>query len=97
VGGENVPISRRYVRHFGLERETGVRAIQVEKGAPAHEAGVQEGDLIIGLGEDAIAGVDDLHRLLVGHEAVRDTVIQVIRRTERLDLAIRPTARQSRA
>ncbi|HXF79367.1 MAG TPA: trypsin-like peptidase domain-containing protein [Usitatibacter sp.] len=93
VGGENVPISRRYVRHFGLERETGVRAIQVEKGAPAHEAGVQEGDLIIGLGEESIAGVDDLHRLLVGHEAVRDTVIRLIRRTERHDLPIRPRAR----
>src|SRR6185312_5829706 len=93
VGGENVPISRRYVRHFGLERETGVRAIQVEKGAPAHEAGVQEGDLIIGLGEEAIAGVDDLHRLLVFFEAAGTTVIRLIRRTERHDLPIRPRAR----
>jgi len=93
VAGENVPISRRYVRHFGLERETGVRAIQLEKGAPAQRAGVQEGDLIIALGEEPIAGVDDLHRLLTGHQAVRDTVIHVIRRTERLALEIRPEAR----
>jgi S1-C subfamily serine protease len=93
VGGENVPISRRYVRHFGLAKETGVRAIQVEKGGPAHEAGLQEGDLIIGLGDEAIGGVDDLHRLLVGHEAVRDTVLKVIRRTERIDLPIRPLPR----
>jgi S1-C subfamily serine protease len=93
VGGENVPISRRYVRHFGLERETGVRVQQVERGAPADRAGLREGDLIIGLGEDAIAGVDDLHRLLTGHEAVRDTVLKVIRRTERIDLAIRPEER----
>ncbi len=93
VGGENVPISRRYVRHFGLERESGVRAIQVEKGGPAHEAGLQEGDLIIGLGDEAVDGVDDLHRLLVGHEAVRDTVLKVIRRTERIDLPIRPQSR----
>ena len=93
VGGENVPISRRYVRHFELDRESGVRAIQVEKGGPAHEAGLQEGDLIIGLGDETVAGVDDLHRLLVGHEAVRDTVLRVIRRTERIDLAIRPQAR----
>ena len=93
VGGENVPISRRYVRHFDLPRESGVRAIQVEKGGPAHEAGLQEGDLIIGLGDDTIGGVDDLHRLLVGHEAVRDTVLKVIRRTERMDLPIRPQAR----
>jgi S1-C subfamily serine protease len=92
VAGENVPISRRYVRHFGLERETGVRAIQVERGGPADKAGVKEGDLIIALGADLVAGVDDLHRLLTGHEAVRDTVIKVIRRTERHELPIRPDA-----
>src|SRR5881409_2593363 len=28
VGGQNVPISRRYVRHFDLARESGVRATQ---------------------------------------------------------------------
>ncbi len=61
VAGENVPISRRYVRHFGLERESGV-----------------------------------LHRLLPGHEAVRDTVIKLIRRTERHDLAIVPEAVRGR-
>jgi S1-C subfamily serine protease len=93
VAGENVPISRRYVRHFDLARQSGVRAVQVEKGAPAHEAGVQEGDLIIGLGGEPVAGVDDLHRLLVGHEAVRDTAITLIRRTERLELPIRPRVR----
>jgi S1-C subfamily serine protease len=93
VAGENVPISRRYVRHFALERESGVRAVQVERGGPADKAGLREGDLIIGLGDEVIAGVDDLHRLLTGHEAVRDTVLKVIRLTERVDLAIRPESR----
>jgi S1-C subfamily serine protease len=93
VAGENVPISRRYVRHFSLPRESGVRVIQVERGGPAERGGLKEGDLVIGLGEETIAGVDDLHRLLTGHEAVRETVLKVIRRTERLDLAIHPEAR----
>src|SRR5690348_11706828 len=93
VAGENVPISRRYVRHFELPRETGVRAIQVERGGPADLAGLREGDLIVGLGEELVAGVDDLHRLLTGHDAVRDTVLRVIRGTRRVDLAIRPAPR----
>jgi S1-C subfamily serine protease len=93
VAGENVPISRRYVRFFGLEQEWGVRAVQVEKNSPASAAGLQVGDLIIGLGDQSISGVDDLHRLLIGHESVRDTALKVIRRTERVDLAIRPEAR----
>jgi S1-C subfamily serine protease len=93
VGAENVPIARRYVRHFELAHESGVRAIHVERGGPADKAGLQEGDLIVGLGDEAIAGVDDLHRLLTGHDAVRETVLTVIRRAERLDLAIRPEDR----
>jgi len=93
VAGQNVPISRRYVRHFDLPRETGVRAIQVERGGPAEKAGLREGDLIVGLGEEVIGGVDDLHRLLTGHEATRENVLKVIRFTERIDLAIQPEAR----
>jgi S1-C subfamily serine protease len=93
VGGENVPIARRFVRHFGLERESGVRAMQVERDGPADRAGLKEGDLIIGIGEHVVAGVDDLHRLLTGHGAARATTLKVIRRTERLDLEIRPEER----
>jgi len=93
VAGENVPIARRYVRHFGLEGESGVRAIQVERGGPAERAGLREGDLIVGLGQEPVRGVDDLHRLLTGHEAIRETVLRVIRRAERLDLALRPEER----
>jgi S1-C subfamily serine protease len=93
VGGQNVPIVRRYVRHFELERETGVRALQVERGGPAERAGLRVGDLIIGLGEAVVAGVDDLHRLLTGHDAARATVLKVIRGTQRIDLDIRPDER----
>ena len=93
LAGENVPISRRYVRHFELPIETGVRVHQVEGGSPADRAGVRSGDLVIGLGEEVVAGVDDLHRLLTGREAARDNVLHVIRLTERLALPIHPEER----
>ena len=93
MSGENVPIARRYVRHFELPIETGVRVHQVEGGSPADRAGVRSGDLVIGLGEEVVAGVDDLHRLLTGREAARDNVLHVIRLTERLALPIHPEER----
>jgi S1-C subfamily serine protease len=93
LSGENVPIARRYVRHFGLARETGVRVHQVEGASPAERAGVRSGDLVIGLGDEVVGGVDDLHRLLTGREAARDNVLHVIRLTERLALPIRPEER----
>ncbi len=93
MAGESVPIARRYVRHFELARETGVRVHQVDPGGPADRAGLREGDLVVGLGGEAVGGVDDLHRLLTGHEAVRETLLEVIRRTERLALVIHPEER----
>ena len=95
VAGENVPIPRRYVRHFGLESETGVRVRQVEGDGPAHRAGLREGDLIVGLGEHAVRGVDDLHRLLTGHTATQPARLRVIRRTESLELEVRPEERSN--
>jgi S1-C subfamily serine protease len=93
VAGENVPISRRYVRHFALDAETGVRVRQVERDGPAARAGLREGDLIVGLDGETVRGVDDLHRLLTGHAATEPRVLRVIRLTERIDLEIRPEER----
>jgi S1-C subfamily serine protease len=93
VAGENVPIARRYVRHFALDAETGVRVRQVERDGPGERAGLREGDLIVALGREPVRGVDDLHRLLTGHDATRPTVVGVIRLAERVDLEIRPQER----
>ena len=60
---------------------------------PAQRAGLREGDLIIALGEEPVRGVDDLHRLLTGHHAMRPNVLKVIRLTERVDLEIHPEER----
>ena len=44
VGGENVPISRRYVRHFGLEqRDAACAPCRSSTDSPGERAGVQEG------------------------------------------------------
>jgi len=93
MAGENVPIARRYVRHFELDAQTGVRVRQVERDAPAGRAGLREGDLIVALDGEAVRGVDDLHRLLTGHDATRPRVLDVIRLTERLALEIHPEER----
>src|SRR5258708_28435570 len=49
VAGENVPIARRYVRHFGLEGESGVRANPVEGRGAARPGGVRAGRLLLGV------------------------------------------------
>lgn len=92
VSGANVPLPRRFVRHHGLDVESGVRVLGVERGSPAHEAGLDEGDIIVGFDGSPVAGVDDLHRLLDAERIGKPARLTVLRRTEKKDLSV--TARE---
>ncbi|PYV76965.1 MAG: serine protease, partial [Acidobacteria bacterium] len=90
VEAQTVPLHRRIVRFYDLPKETGVMVIGVEPASPAQKAGLHEGDLIVALGGQPVAGVDDLHRLLTDTQVGIKTSIYMLRRTERLELAIIP-------
>lgn len=90
VGGQNVPIPRRLVRAHRLPSETGVLVVSVEEGSPAMRAGLAEGDLIVGYGEQPVAGIDDLHRLLIDEEVGVRSILAVIRASELITLGITP-------
>jgi len=94
VGGQDTPIARRIVRHFDLAHESGVRVSTVEKDSPAAQAGVRDGDIIVGFGDEHVASIDDLHRLLTGGRIGDDVDIAVLRRDQRLSIRVRP--RESR-
>jgi S1-C subfamily serine protease len=90
VEAQTVPLHRRIVRFYDLSKETGVMVIGVEPNSPAQKAGLREGDVIVALGDQPVAGVDDLHRLLTDTQVGTNNTIAVVRRTERLKLTIVP-------
>ncbi|HXU13717.1 MAG TPA: trypsin-like peptidase domain-containing protein [Terriglobales bacterium] len=92
VEAQTVPLRRRVVRFYDLQKETGVMIVGVTPGSPAGRAGLCEGDVILAFAGQPIAGVDDLHRLLTETEVRVKNTITVLRRTERLELAIVPQA-----
>ncbi len=92
VAGQNVPIPTRLVRFYKLAEKSAILVLSVEPGSPAASAGVQDGDLIVALGEQPIANVDQLHRLLTDEMIGTATKLTVLRRYERFDLPIRPLA-----
>ena len=47
-----------------FSKPTLVQAVQVQEGSPADKAGVQAGDLLVGIGGDPIGSVDEIHRAL---------------------------------
>jgi len=95
VAGQDVPIPRRVVRLNGLGVESGVLVASVEEKSPAEEAGLLEGDVIVGYDDCPVAGIDTLHQLLTEEKVGVKAVLTVIRRGEKRILHIVP--QESRA
>lgn len=66
ISGQTVPLPTRVVRHYNLAQETGVQIIAVVPHSPAEAVGLREGDILLSLGDNRIATVDDIHRFLSG-------------------------------
>ena len=90
VSAQTAPIHRRLVRYYDLPKETGVIVLAAEPNSPAQRAGLREGDVIVALEGQAVAGVDDLHRVLSDVRAGARAELTVLRGTERLRLGIVP-------
>src|ERR1700674_2653331 len=90
VSAQTVPVHRRVVRFYDLPKETGVIVLSSESGSPAQRAGLREGDVIVALEGQPVAGVDDLHRLLTDVRVGVSCSLLVLRRTEKLELLVVP-------
>jgi S1-C subfamily serine protease len=97
VGGQNVPIPRRLVRAHHLPADTGVLVVTVEDGSPAKRAGLAERDIIVRYGSHPVAGIDDLHRLLIDEEVGIRSTLAILRASELMTLDIVPVESLARA
>ena len=74
----------------GAQHRGGVLVVGVDPGGPADRAGLETGDLILGLDGHTVDGIDDLHRLLTEERVGVKIPIRVLRRPEILSLQIVP-------
>jgi S1-C subfamily serine protease len=88
VEAQTAPLHRRLVRFYDLASESGVIVVSVTNGSPAQKAGVREGDVIIALDGQPVAGVDDLHRLLTDARVGSVSPLTILRYTEKLTLHV---------
>jgi S1-C subfamily serine protease len=90
LAGATAPLSRRVVRFFDLAGESGLRVESVEPQGPAHLAGIEAGDVILGIGGETVAGIDDLQKLLDETRIGKRTAVTLIRRTRKIELDVTP-------
>jgi len=90
IGGQNTPLHRRLVRHYALASTSGVLVIAVNPGSPAEKAGLRDGDVVVAFKGQAVTTIDALHKLLTGDQIGVESLLTIIRGTEKLDLAITP-------
>lgn len=90
LGGQNVPLHRRFVRFFHLPVESGVLVVSVEKNSPAQRAGLSEGDIIIGFDDQPVVGIDDLHKMLTEEKVGVRAKLTILRRSEKLEIPVIP-------
>jgi S1-C subfamily serine protease len=90
VSAQTVPVHRRVVRFYDLAKETGALVLSVEDNSPAKRAGLREGDVIVALEGQPVAGVDDLQRLLTEVRMGVSCKLTVLRWTEKLEMKVVP-------
>jgi S1-C subfamily serine protease len=88
IAGQTVPLLRRVTRFHHLAQDSAVLVTSVDSGAPAHHAGLQDGDLVVSLDESTIKSLDDLHRALTDDRIGRTARLGILRGAERLELVV---------
>jgi S1-C subfamily serine protease len=85
-----VPLPRSTQLELALGQKTGVEVLTIEPNGPADQAGLQEDDCIVSIGDQPVENVDDLHKLLTQLPIEVPTTITLLRGQRRLERMILP-------
>ncbi len=84
------PIDLRLVRALGLSVTRGIEVIGRDDSGPAAESDLRPGDLVVGVNDAAVDGIDALHRHLSRWQVGSPLTLHIIRRTQSLEIRLTP-------
>ncbi|PYP87515.1 MAG: serine protease [Candidatus Angelobacter sp. Gp1-AA117] len=94
IQAQTASINRNLVRYHGIGFATGALVLAVEADGPAAKAGVLEGDIIVAIENEAVEGVDVLHKLLDETRINLATELTILRGQRKLHLRVFPQLRK---
>ena len=87
---QNVILPKGMVHIGKVPVESGVSITSIEPGGPAQRFGLQVGDVIVGMDDQMITCIDDLHRLLTAAVIGAESKLSVIRDFEKRVVPVIP-------
>lgn len=95
AAGQDIELNRRVVRYHNLPTGKAFLVISIEKDSPAIRAGLKEGDIVVAFNGSPISGVDDLHKMLTEERIGTTSILTVIKRADKREVAIVPEERKA--
>jgi S1-C subfamily serine protease len=93
IAGDQVQLPQRLRVRAGLTQEAGVRVVEVQAGTPAAAAGLQPGDVIVGIDDEIVTGIDDIARVLDGSKIDKRVSARVLREGGIVTVSVTATER----
>ena len=90
VIGQTIELTRRHAQRFHLAVQGGVLVTGVTPGSPAHHAGLQPRDIIIGFDSGVVGSVDDLQRQLTEELIGRASELSILRAGVQQVIRVKP-------
>jgi S1-C subfamily serine protease len=87
---QNVVLPKGLVHMGKIPVESGVSITSIERGSPAERFGLRAGDVIVGMDDQIVSSIDDLHKLLTKFDAGHEYRLTVIRDFEKITVSIVP-------
>ena len=81
-------LDRRIVRFHKLSKDHAVEVAGIEASGPASGTGLRTGDLIVDIGRQPVASIDDMFRILAGWPVGEELSLAVIRGKDRLEFRV---------
>jgi S1-C subfamily serine protease len=95
IAGNQVQLPQRIKVATGLTQDAGVRVVEVFSGTPAAAAGLVPGDVIVGLDQEVVTGIDDIARVLDGTRIDKRVALHILRNGRLVTVEAIPTERAS--
>ena len=90
IAARDRPLDLRLVRALGLKSTRAVEVLSLEPTGPAAASELRSGDLLVGVNDDEVDGIDALHRQLSRVVPASALTLRVVRRTQLLELPLTP-------